>query len=162
MSDGPTIRRGKSAQNIATPWAFIRAVEAEFGETFSWDLAAEATTAKAPRFYTREQDSFAQNWAGLDGLLWLNPEFDPITPWVRKCALEGCRGARIVMLSPASIGSNWFSEYVWPYADVIALNGRITFEGSPTPYPKDLMLSLYGHGRGEKFSTWRWSPADLI
>lgn len=56
---------------------------------------------------------------------------------------------------PASIGSNWFAEHVHRRALVLGLNGpRLKFEGSPDPYPKDLMLVCYGESPG--FDVWRW------
>ena len=159
MADGPTIRRGKSEQVVGTPWEFIHAVEHLFGP-LKWDLAATAENAKAGQFLTPEQDSFTYKWHKLAGLKWLNPEFGYIEPWVEKCALESSLGAKILLLVPASVGSNWFCEYVHNRAMVMPLNGRITFVGNSDPYPKDLMLCAYGFKPG--FQPWRWNPKDLI
>lgn len=153
MSEGPTIRRGKSRQDYATPRDFISAVEKRFGP-LSVDLAARPDNAKAAVWITPGTNSLAQPWHRLKGLLWLNPPFDKISPWAEKCADESKRGARILFLVPASIGSNWFAQHVHQHALVLALNGRITFEGCTTPYPKDCILAAYGETPG--FEVWRW------
>lgn len=43
---GPAIARGQSAQDLGTPWAFIHAVEAQWGD-IAWDLAATSQNSKA-------------------------------------------------------------------------------------------------------------------
>lgn len=116
-----------------------------------WDLAASEANAKADAWYDEEMNALARPWHQINapmGMLWLNPPFDDIAPWAEKCAAEcgqpGC--APILLLTPASVGTNWFRDFVFRHALVFALNGRIKFVGSSDPYPKDLMLSVYGLG----------------
>ncbi len=59
------------------------------------------------------------------------------------------------MLTPASIDSNWFARHVNRKAFVLGLNPRVTFEGCSAPYPKPLMVSVFGLGLSG-FDTWRW------
>lgn len=151
---GPTIKRGKSKQNIATPWHFIQAVEKKVGEKFAFDLAAERHTAKAPKFFTKEDDAFNHVWSIIPGLIWLNPEFNNISQWALRCWYASMEQARIIMLVPASVGSNWFRDYVYRKCRVIFLNGRITFLGHTIQFPKDLMLCCYGFPKG--FEIWKW------
>lgn len=153
MSTGPTINRHKSKQDWATPPEFIEAVEKRFGK-IEFDLAASAENTKHTGFYDEERDSLKQDWHKLYGNLWLNPPFSNIAPWAKKCAEEASLGATILFLTPASIGSNWFRDYVHRKAQVLALNGRITFIGAITPYPKDCILSTYGFPIG--FDVWNW------
>ncbi len=141
---GPSVNRHRSEQVVATPWEFMRAVEKKFGP-ICYDLAATTGNSKAGCYFIDpENDTFKQNWAALlnGGLGWLNPEFDPMQKWVAKCSMEQQRGAELLALAPASIGTNWFWDHVQPYATVYSI-GRITFEGSKDPYPKDLILSHY-------------------
>lgn len=152
---GASMARGKSKQDYATPAIFIDAVVRRFGP-LAWDLAAHAGNTKHENFFSIEQDSFKQAWHKSPGNQWLNPEFDHITPWARKCAEECALGARILMLTPASVGSNWFAQFVHRKAFVIALNGRLSFDGI-APYPKDCMLSCYNFGVG--FDVWNWREA---
>lgn len=154
----PVQKPGKSKQDYGTPWDFIGAVEGRFGPIV-FDLAAQADNAKAKGFWTIADDSLSKRWADIftgGGTLWLNPPFKNIEPWAEKCARESARRAGlIVMLTPASIGTDWFARHVHRKAMVLGLSPRITFVGEKDPYPKDLMLSVFGMGLNG-FDTWRW------
>jgi phage N-6-adenine-methyltransferase len=156
----PKQKPGRSKQDYGTPWAFIRACEARWGR-FDVDLAAVAGNAKAARFIGPEEESVS--WATDrrctpgSKLAWLNPPFADIAPWAKKCVGEtGVSDLRIIMLTPASIGTEWFAEHVHGRAMVIGIRPRLTFEGAPDPYPKDLMLSLFGFG-DSGFDVWKWA-----
>lgn len=177
---GPSVNRHNSEQVVSTPWAFIRAVEAKFG-TLVCDLAATATNTKVVGCtITPEIDTFTQDWTAWlhGGLGWLNPEFDPMAKWVELCAQQQRRGATFLALAPASISTNWFWDFVQPYATVYSISPRIPFEGqhnlfppnhpragqrkcaSPCPgcrpYPKDLMLSHYCPNPNHELQRWKW------
>jgi hypothetical protein len=61
MTTGPSIKRFRSKQSIATPWEFIHAVERKFGP-LRVDLAATVDNFKAPSFISPERDTFQQDW----------------------------------------------------------------------------------------------------
>lgn len=149
---GAAFNRGASRQDYATPPEFIDAVEKRFG-SMHYDLAASARNAKAPAFFTEEQDSLSQDWTSLVGRLWLNPPFAKIEPWARKCAASYRPHNRIFLLTPASIGAEWYATHVIPHARIYALVGRLCFDGK-NPFPKDCTLALFGAGRG--LEIWRW------
>lgn len=153
----PAQKPGRSKQDYGTPLALIQACEARFG-SFSLDLAASEENKKAPRCITIEHDSLTQDWTTLaaGGLCWLNPPFSDIGVWTAKCRAEADRGCRIVMLVPASIGSEWFARDVFDHAAIIAIRPRLTFEGCTDPYPKDCMLLLWGMGGKSVMEIWRW------
>lgn len=158
---GASLNRGGSQQVVGTPWRFIRAVEKRWG-ALSFDLAASADNAKAPRYFTRAQNALLQPWHELTGNLWLNPEYEQNDHFMAKCHEEFVRPhawRRILVLVPAAIGTNWFSEHVLNYAAVIGINGRIQFEGHAQGYPKDLMLLSYGDFA--TLSVWRWNQRRL-
>lgn len=133
----------------------MTAVQKRFGP-IAWDLAATAENAVAGPFYSPEQNSLVQDWNRLSGNLWLNPPFSDIDPWAAKCATTKDRAGWLFFLTPASVGSNWFSSHVLPNAFVLGLSPRLQFVGTNDPYPKDLILSLYGFGGMRGFQTWRW------
>jgi phage N-6-adenine-methyltransferase len=168
MKTGPTIARGKSKQDYHTPWDFIHACEKKFMGKMIIDLAASAENAKAPVFFTEAQDSLSIPWhkqpREFHQWFWLNPPFDNIAPWAKKCAEESTKGAAILFLTPASVGSNWFRDFVYPHAEVHGLNGRIQFVGADDPYPKDCILSAFypalTHYRRTGFKVWTW-PNDV-
>lgn len=170
---GPSINRAESSGNIWTPWSFIHAAEARFGKIYM-DLAASEVSRKSPIYYFDEREnSLIQKWhrAGIaepDGtsrLLWLNPPYSNIAPWAEKCAVESQQGGKILFLVPASIGSNWFEQSVWPYANTYSI-GRLIFDNCfdrktgqlvRTVYPKDLILGHYDRSRntGKQLIFWK-------
>ncbi len=129
------MNRHSSNQAHPTPREFICAIEGRF-DLIEIDLAATKTNAKAGRFLSPKENSLKQDWAALlkGKLGYLNPPFDPITPWVDKCVEEAVKGARIVLLSRASIDTAWFWKML-PHCTVYALSPRIKFVGSKQGYP---------------------------
>jgi phage N-6-adenine-methyltransferase len=151
---GPSMNKGRSKQDYGTERPFLDAVEKRFG-MIRHDLAASAENAVCENYYDEHRDSFAHDWRALRGVLWLNPPFANIAPWAAKCAESASPTTRILLLVPASVGSNWFAEHVHGKAIVLFLNPRIKFVGMPDPYPKDLILACYGMG-AQGFDVWRW------
>jgi phage N-6-adenine-methyltransferase len=153
----PAQKPGRSEQVVETPEAFIKAVKTRLGvPNFAWDLAASKENAKAPAYWTEKDDSLSRPWSPIFGWSWLNPPYSDITPWVKKCWEEAQRGSQIACLVPASVGSNWWATYVHDKAYVTFLNGRITFVGHDSPYPKDLALLLYTPFLDGGSCVWKW------
>ena len=143
-----------SKQDYKTPDNFMRAVKHQFG-TVGWDLAASPHNAQCHNYFDEKLNSLNQDWTALETLLWLNPPFNDIAPWAAKCAHECTRGAEILFLVPASVGSEWFAERVYQHADVYLLRGRLSFDGK-SPYPKDCMLAHYRRGNENRITVWDW------
>jgi hypothetical protein len=163
MTAMPVQKPGKSKQDYGTPWPFFRAVEEKLiNARFDVDLAAHIENTKVPScFIDRLTNSLSIAWSeSFPGKLgWLNPEFADIAPWAAKCNAE--KGLRIVMLTPASVGANWFAEHVHGNALVVAVGPRLTFDGCKDPYPKDCILTLWNfRDENDKpltgFEVWRW------
>lgn len=176
----PKQKPGQSKQDYGTPWPLIRAIEARWG-SLTIDLAATAENAKAPQFITPEEDSLKQNWDSritMSGLGWLNPPFADIEPWAAKCA-DLFPLSPMLMLTPASIGAEWFAEYCEHNTKIVGLRPRIKFEGCHNldknkmrkcddyclgcaSYPKDCMLTLWGSRfiNEPHFQTWRWDANE--
>lgn len=152
---GAALNRHRSKQDYETPLDLIAAIEKRFGK-LSWDLAASEENKKAPSWIGKEINSLMVDWHKLNGLCFLNPEFNNIAPWAEKCMKESLMGATILFLTPASIGSNWFADYVDGHAMVYALRPRLSFDGK-NPYPKDCILSFFSAGgRQSGFECWKW------
>lgn len=173
---GAAFNTGKSRQDYQTPLEFRVAVKCEFGPVV-WDLAATAqqniSYAELNYFGPDHpevacRDALVVPWGDFTGipvgLRWLNPPFANIKPWAKKCAHESSLGVEILFLVPASVGSNWFWDYVAPYAHVYALSPRLSFDGKH-PFPKDLILAHYKPQRtsgvvvgaaSHGFSRWQW------
>lgn len=157
----PRQKPGESQQIVGTPRDFLDAVEERFGP-IGIDLAATAENRVCALHLgpgstlQGGKDALAPSvsWAGRS-LRWLNPEFKHIDPWAAKCAAER-HHAFIALLTPASMGANWFAEHVHGKALVLAIRPRLTFVGSSDHYPKDLILSLYGPLVAPGFDLWKW------
>jgi len=154
--------RHQSEQCVSTPREFIEAVQTRFG-TIGLDLAANESNHVVDRWYGPGSgacwdlglgvpDSLGADWtAYMPGLLWLNPPFKNIAPWAAKCADERKRGARIALLVPASVCTNWFVEHVKPHAYVFELTPRV-FKNEI----RDCILALYEPAGYVGRETWKW------
>ena len=168
----PRQKPGKSKQDYQTPVEFLDTVKKRLQiNEFVWDLAASRENTVAPSYYDEEMDSLIQSWV-FDGWNWLNPPYADIESWVTKAAIEAQKGAHIAMLVPASVGADWWLEWVEPYAYVSFLNGRLcfipdwetqvdddgerVFKAKPL-YPKDCALLLYTPWRMTGHEIWNWS-----
>ena len=158
----PEQKPGRSKQDYGTPDEFLIAVRRRLGvESFAWDLSATRGVNECSPFgcYTLEDDALAgdvSRWL-FPGWCWLNPPYSDINPWVERAYESGRVGGRVAVLIPASIGANWWVDWVEGKAQIIPLNGRITFVGETDAYPKDCALLLYGPDVAVGYDrAWRW------
>jgi phage N-6-adenine-methyltransferase len=158
----PAQKPATSKQDYGTPWEFIDTVEERFGQ-LEWDLAASADNCvvrnqeggRSAQFFSEQENSLGQDWQRVGGLLWLNPPFDNIAKFAKKCVEEANVRTRILLLTPASVDANWYWDFLRPHAIVYALSPRITFVGTEDPYPRGLLLSVFGFSV-TAFGRWRW------
>ncbi|MCL2777747.1 MAG: phage N-6-adenine-methyltransferase [Polyangiaceae bacterium] len=157
---GASLNRHRSEQDVETPPELIAAVERRFGP-IETDLAATKENKKGPFFVTPEEDSLSLDWDKVVShhIAWLNPPYGNIAPWARKCAEYQGEG-RIALLVPASVGSEWYARYVDGRALVLSLRPRVKFVGHKQPFPKDLILAVYGEKPG--FEPWRWDDDGAV
>lgn len=157
----PPQKPGKSEQVVETPDILIDKVKRRLVvQRFNADLAADAKNTKAAFYYDEAKDALKQPWsiyAENGGWNWCNPPYADIRPWVKK-AFDECiaSDAMTAMLVPASVGSNWWADYVDRIAHVLFLQGRVTFVGHTKPYPKDLALLLYSPIVFGGYEVWDW------
>lgn len=90
-------------------------------------------------------DGLAQDWTG-HGLVFVNPPYGRHVPvWMRKCRDEAAKGAEIIALVAAKVGTKWTQEIIYPSADGIChWRGRITFVGAKDPAPFESCLVYWG------------------
>lgn len=158
MPKPPKQKPGNSKQDYETPDDLIAAITKRYGP-LEIDLAAREDNKKAPLCITPEQDSLVTPWP-TDMLAFLNPPFENIKVWAQKCAESN---AKVIMLTPASVGSEWFAKFVFGRANVIILRPRFAFAGMPPnpktgkvdPYPKDCMLTVWNIEK-PGFELWRF------
>lgn len=158
MAKMPTQKPGKSEQIVCTPPELLEAIKARLHiHSFAMDLAASNENSVSHQCYTEAEDAIIQDWV-FNGWNWCNPPFSDIEPWVAKAAKESLKGAQTIMLVPASVGSNWWKEYVETYSYQSFLSPRVTFVGHIHPYPKDLALLFYTPWGFIGHECWRWKP----
>lgn len=157
-----------SHQSYGTPWMLMKGLR-KAGFVVTWDLAATKDNAKAKRFITPEQDTFTVDWSKLKGVLFLNPPFGKIKQFVAYCVRMMKKGAHILFLVPASVGSNWFRDHVWHHGYVHYLKDRIPFikhgKKKKQGYPKDCMIvefkkSLKPVSKGGH-RIWSWKTGEV-
>jgi hypothetical protein len=162
MGKMPKQKPGLSKQDYGTPPELVAAIERRFG-MLTWDVAADADNAVVSdgRFFSLAGiNALDADWSAHftpRDLLFLNPPFGAIghvwaplvAQWRRRLPW-----LRLLMLTPASVGSEWFQRYVHKRALTLPLSPRLHYVGADDPYPKDCMLSCFGFGVG--FDVWRW------
>lgn len=152
-----TAKRGAKDEvdDRGTDPAFIARLEERFG-AFTLDVAAADHNAKAPTYYTRDDDGLSRAWTGR---VWCNPPYSDCGAWVDKAWAEWHARRRfdtngyptgldlelIVMLLPANrVEQKWWQKHVEPCRDrpgsslrVEFLPGRMRFiRPDWTPGPK--------------------------
>lgn len=124
-------------EDWVTPQYLYDELHKEF--SFTRDLAASASNAKHPNYYSEEHDSLKQPWVGV---CWLNPPYGRgIGRWMHK-ALEASRdGATIVALVPARTDTKWWHDYCI-HQEVRFIKGRLKFSGSKinAPFPSAIVI----------------------
>jgi phage N-6-adenine-methyltransferase len=143
---GPTIKKGRSNQSVETPDWLVDACRDRFGDIVV-DLAASKSNTKCERFFDEEQNRLVQDWTEVlcGDVGWLNSPFDPAKPWAEKCRIEAMRGAKIIYLCQASVGSKWFRENIQGRALILTIP-RIKFVGEQQTFMKDLVLACFNLG----------------
>lgn len=127
-------------EDWATPQDFFDTLNAEFH--FTLDACANDQNAKCPAYYTKEQDGLAQPWMGT---VWCNPPYGrEIGAWIAKAYTSACIfGAVVVMLLPARTDTVWFHTWVYPYAEIRFIRGRLKFGGSKNSAPFPSMVAIF-------------------
>jgi phage N-6-adenine-methyltransferase len=116
-------------QDWETPWEFFNKVNEEF--KFTLDVCALPETAKCKRFFTPEIDGLKQDWS--KDVCWMNPPYGrEQIKWIKKAYQESLKGATVVCLIPARPDTIIWHEYIFPFAEVRFIKGRITFVGADT------------------------------
>lgn len=143
------VNNNASYQFYRTPPELLAAIEARFGR-IKFDLAASEHDTVADTY----SDDYENDEWPTDMLCYCNPPFRLSRHFARKFAESGARG---LLLTPASIDSQWFSTYVLPHARVIALQPRVTFVGETAAINRPLILSAFRcPGEPVGFEVWRW------
>lgn len=135
------INKGLMSSNTnewVTPDALFQELNEEF--RFTLDVAATIENRKTEKYYDKKQDGLLQSW-DTDGAVWCNPPYGrEIKYWVKKAYEESSKNM-IVMLIPARTDTSYWHEYIFPYAEVRFLQGRVRFSGkNDAPFPSAVVI----------------------
>jgi phage N-6-adenine-methyltransferase len=125
----------------STPKQFFNEIVYKYGE-FDLDPCCTADSAKAKKFYTKEDDGLSKEWMGK---VWMNPPYGKyIKDWMRKAYESSLNGAVVFCLVPARTDTEWWHKYAMK-GDIIFIKGRLKFGGSKTsaPFPSVLIIFNY-------------------
>jgi phage N-6-adenine-methyltransferase len=147
---------GSMADDWATPGWLVSGLSALFGP-FDLDPAATPASAKAPVFFTREDDGLAQPWTGR---VFLNPPYGrALTGWLAKARAEVASGRAelVVCLVPVRTGTRWWADATASASLILFWPARIKFGATEQGAPGfDSALIIYGALPGRHGSTPRW------
>jgi len=123
-----------------TPWDLYFKLAAKFGP-FDLDVCASEGNAKAPIFFTEQDNGLKMDWFGK---CWMNPPYNQVGKFVDKAIAEceAGRAERVVMLVAARPDTKWWLR-MWGKAHLVAfLHGRVKFEGAPNsaPFPSAVVV----------------------
>lgn len=121
-----------------TPQDYFEKVAAEFGP-FDLDPCCTIESAKAPKYFTKEDDGLAQDWSGK---VWMNPPYGrEIGKWMKKAFESSMEGALVVCLVPARTDTAWWHDYAIN-GNVRFIRGRLKFGGhkNSAPFPSALVV----------------------
>jgi phage N-6-adenine-methyltransferase len=121
-----------------TPQDFFDEVGRELGP-FDLDPCCTPTSAKEPKFFTKEDDGLTQRW---EGKVWMNPPYGrTIKQWMKKAYESSLCGAFVVCLIPSRTDTAWWHDYAMK-GEVRFIRGRLKF-GNATenaPFPSALVI----------------------
>tara|TARA_R100001594_G_scaffold64444_2_gene98732 strand:- start:2450 stop:2893 length:444 start_codon:yes stop_codon:yes gene_type:complete len=125
----------------STPqWLFD---ELNYKYSFTLDPCCTKENAKCGKYYTKEDNGLIKDWSGE--IVFMNPPYgDEIPKWVQKAYEESLNGAFVVCLIPARTDTSYWHDYIFPYAEVEFLRGRLKFGGGENSAPFPSAIAIFG------------------
>jgi|SRR5690625_3609321 len=123
----------------ATPQCFYDRLNAEF--SFTLDPCADKHNAKCSRYFTKEDDGLAREWAGER--VFMNPPYGRVIgEWIRKAYEESLKGVLVVALIPARTDTRYWHDYVMRAKEIRLVKGRLRFgDGrNSAPFPSAVVI----------------------
>ena len=104
------------------------------------DVCEDSHNSKCARYYDIEQDGLAQDWSRE--VVWCNPPFGRIEPWVKKAYESSLQRAIVVMLLPCRTDTQWWHDYIH-YVESRWIRGRIKFDGTDDRAPFATVIFIF-------------------
>lgn len=124
-----------------TPNIFFSELNKEFG--FTLDPCCYHHTAKAKKFYTKQEDGLIQDWGGHT--VFCNPPYGKeIGAWVKKCYLESLKpNTTVVLLIPSRTDTKYFHDWIYNKGELRFVKGRLKFVGGKDSAPFPSLVVVY-------------------
>lgn len=140
---------------------FWEAFVKRFGQP-ALDVCATAENAKAPKFYTKEDDGLSQNWAFKSDSsgVWMNPPYGKdIERWMMKAMQYAFHNLMTVYcLVPANTHTRWWYKTA-RFGEVIFLTPKLTFDSSENTATHGSALVIFHSGMEKDYPVtyWDWT-----
>ena len=91
-----------------------------------------------------EDNGLTLDWGG--NVVFMNPPYGrDIKLWIRKAYQESKKDCLVVCLIPARTDTSYWHDYIFPYAGIEFLRGRLKFEVNgiakdPAPFPSAIVV----------------------
>ena len=130
-----------------TPQDLYNKLDEEF--SFTLDPCASPSNAKHDNFYTKSDNGLTKNWS--KDVVFMNPPYGREIPkWIQKAYEESLRGAIVVCLIPSRTDTRYWHEFIFPYAEIRFIKGRLKFGGNQkgsgaAPFPSAIVIFKGGN-----------------
>ena len=113
---------------------------------FTLDPCSTHENALCEKHFTKEEDGLIQKWGGE--IVFMNPPYCYETgKWIKKAYEESVNGATVVCLIPARPDTEYWHEYIFPYAaNIRFLKKRLHFSGSKKCAAFPSAIVVFSHG----------------
>ena len=121
-----------------TPKELFDRLDSEFG--FTLDPCCTDESAKCDKYYTINDDGLSKDWS--NEIVFMNPPYGRgIKHWIEKAYSESLNGALVVCLIPSRTDTRYWHDYIFPYAEIRFMKGRIHFGGKGrAPFPSSIVI----------------------
>jgi phage N-6-adenine-methyltransferase len=130
----------ETAQDRETPDWLYEKFNREFH--FTCDAAATVKNRKHKNYFTKQQNALDQEWRGV---IWLNPPWAEIGPFIKKAYEAAQADATVVCLVPLWTTEKWFLEYA-VHGHIRILSDRVAFVGYDQKAPQCLCAIVFTKG----------------
>ena len=115
--------------SLSDEWYTPQYVFDDLGVEFDMDVCSpglpKACTPAKHHVTLPNEDGLQIDWKGF---VWCNPPYGKdVVKWCKKALAESKRGATTVLLMPCKTNTNWWHDFVIPYAEIRFLRGRVAF-----------------------------------
>ncbi len=126
-----------------TPDYFYNDLNSRF--LFDLDPCSTSENHKCDYYFTKNDNGLLRSWK--NHRVFCNPPYSDIKRWVEKCFNEHFfYNTDIVLLIPSRTDTNFFHSYIYGYADIFFIKGRLKFSNSKNNCPFPVMLAKFGFG----------------